>query len=147
MLDYFIRSFEEPASKDVIKFWGKMVHHEEMGSGSSFLSGWLTAFCFWKSEGRRIVEIDEGSLGGGEQVCRIDGTTFSCIGKGNIPNGHVSVPVKVIEHGKKVDTKMVAGSVGIAAISSGEPQAGSKAGLDTLQPVSGWWMYEGYESE
>jgi len=78
----------------------------------------------------------------------------------------VSVPVTVNDNGHEIKTRMVAGSVGIAVWSSGDKldmsqthaywkregfrreyvpiklEVGVMTGLDSLQPVSGWWMYE-----
>ncbi|KAH8170539.1 hypothetical protein LIA77_09320 [Sarocladium implicatum] len=157
VLDHFVLSFDEPTSERAKEFWNKIVHYESMGSGPDYLSGWLTAFCFWNSEGKPIRDLSRGD----PQACNLDGISFSRIETGDIPNGYISCQVKVEDNGKEVKTRMVAGSVGIAVKSSGEPleerpsltlfsskdkKAPEKKiespGLDTLQPVSGWWMYE-----
>ena len=51
------------------------------------------------------------------------------------------MPVKVNDNGFLLDTIMVAGPVGSKASSSGE------VGLDTLQPVAGWWIFESRSHE
>lgn len=150
VLDYFVRSFDAPEDPQVLEFWGKIAHHEDTGSGLEYLSGWITAFCHWDAEGKQI-QFDEE-----RNVCRIDGTLYSTVYPKDVPNGFVSVPVKVDDNGTEYNTKMVAGSVGIAVSSSGEfldesryvnfggptKSVGTKTGPDTLQPVSGWWMYD-----
>ena len=159
VLDHFVLSFDEPDSEKVKDFWNKIVSYRSMGSGPDYLSGWLTAFCFWNSEGKPIYDVNRGDPG----ACNLDGTTFSRIDTSDIPKGYISCQVKVIDNVREADikTKMVAGSVGIAITSSGEaleerpsfsfslrgeeeqPAKEKKPpGLDTLQPVTGWWMYE-----
>jgi len=94
-----------------------------------------------------------------------------CIDTEDIPSGFASVPVTVDDNGTIYETMMSAGLVGIQATSSGAmldgtryhnspplcedgpddslepavysvPPATEQAGLDTIQPLSGWWMYE-----
>jgi hypothetical protein len=75
-----------------------------------------------------------------------------------VPSGSSSVPVVVNDTGTMYDTLMVAGSVGIEVSASGgyvvvpAPTSGKmkvlgqghaiKGLFDTLQPVSGWWMFD-----
>lgn len=63
---------------------------------------------------------------------------FHIVDTDKIPRGYSSVPVKLDDNGVEYDTDMLAGMVGI--------HAGSE-GLDTIQPVSGWWMYEKVSGE
>jgi hypothetical protein len=90
----------------------------------------------------------------------LDGVKYHRIDIKKIPSGSASVPVKVDDNGTKYDTKMVAGSFGIQATSSGQktdsgqdhanpwnkdytPAKGTgEPGLDSLQPATGWLMYE-----
>ncbi|CAG8885644.1 unnamed protein product [Penicillium egyptiacum] len=93
-----------------------------------------------------------------------------------IPSGYASVPVTVNDNGVTHKTTMLAGLAGIQATSSGamldgtphrggfqayrwtsngtvEPITSSPApateepGLDSIQPLSGWWMYENEANE
>jgi hypothetical protein len=51
--------------------------------------------------------------------------------------------VKIIDYSTTYDSMMVAGSVGMRISSSGELlHEKEETGLDTLQPESGWWIYE-----
>ena len=53
------------------------------------------------------------------------------------------MPVTLRDNSVETLTMMVAGSVGVKISSSGAPLHGKhETGLDTVQPVSGWWMYE-----
>ncbi|KAJ5165659.1 uncharacterized protein N7500_007489 [Penicillium coprophilum] len=89
----------------------------------------------------------------------------------DVPSGFASVPVTVDDDGIIYETMMLAGLIGIQATSSGVMLDGTRyhndknsyrrgadgqlepvvytvplpteeAGLDSIQPVSGWWIYE-----
>lgn len=47
----FVRSFENSAGEEVVSFWQRIAHFTEGGSGPSYFSGWITAFCFWDARG------------------------------------------------------------------------------------------------
>lgn len=47
-----VRTFKEPDSEEVLDFWQRIVHYKRGGSGTSYLNGWITAFCFWTEDGR-----------------------------------------------------------------------------------------------
>jgi xanthine/CO dehydrogenase XdhC/CoxF family maturation factor len=161
VLDYFIRTFEDADDPKVVDFWSKIADRHSNGSGPSYLSGWITAFCFWDPEGKSLYRDNSGD------GCNLDGTSFHRVNTDDIPNAYVTVPVVVDDNGIEVKTRMVAGLVGMAASSSGEkldisnghkgwmtkpfqepkfqdvePVPGDGTGLDSLQPVAGWWMYE-----
>jgi hypothetical protein len=170
VLDYFISTFEGADDPKVVDFWSKIAHQYNGGSGPTWLSGWITAFCFWDADGKLLYHEPHPNVGKYDQKergCDLDGTLYHRIDIKDIPNGYVSVPVLVDDNGQEFKTKMVAGSVGIAVSSSGEkldatgkhrswvsgghmqrlfeditPVVGDVTGLDSLQPVTGWWMYE-----
>lgn len=160
VLRHFIATFDEQSHSDpdLKSFWGRIADKYDMGSGPTWFSGWITAFCMWSEDGKRIACIpDEHSL-------ELDGVKYNQIDIEDLPVGFASVPVEVDDNGTKYSTKMVAGSLGIQATSSGQktdpgndhvyidiftetsnykPAAGTeKADLDTLQPATGWIMYE-----
>ncbi|KAI0144370.1 hypothetical protein GGR57DRAFT_333396 [Xylariaceae sp. FL1272] len=162
ILDFFTRTFETPDDAEVVDFWSRIADVRRGGSGPSYLSGWLTALCFWNEDGKQMYDNNSQASG-----CQVNGTGYDKLNMDAIPVGYVSVPVTVNDNGCKIKTRMVAGSVGIAASSSGdkldtsrthargyhflggqmqpatvEPEVGDATGQDTLQPVSGWWMYE-----
>ncbi|KAI1412124.1 hypothetical protein F5Y13DRAFT_47664 [Hypoxylon sp. FL1857] len=160
VLGYFIRSFEQPTAPEIRSFWARIAD-ESGGSGPYYLSGWITAFCFWTAEGECLYKPPEGpvvtnTFGHRNPGCDLDGVLFHRVNTEDIPNSFVSVPVTVDDNGKEYRTRMVAGSVGIEVTSSGEPlepkprrgdqigaaETAEMTGLDSLQPVSGWWMYE-----
>ena len=135
-----------------------------MGSGDPELSGWLTAFCFWDSTGKSLYDRWWSNRHRGQKGpvgCELDGVEFHRVGMTQIPSGSSSVPVVVDDNGKMYDTMMVAGSIGVQVSASGgdveatspygyrggkfrEKSQGTMVvgGLDTLQPISGWWMFD-----
>ncbi|KAI1750411.1 hypothetical protein F4782DRAFT_250561 [Xylaria castorea] len=172
VLDYFIRSFDEPDSPYITSFWNKIAD-QSGGSGPYYLSGWITAFCFWSADGKCLYSLPQGpvktyGLNARAPGCDLDGVLFHRVDTNNIPEGFVSVPVTVSDHGVIYQTRMVAGLVGIEVSSSGEfldessahkdprsapswengrwttirSQVGETTGLDSIRPFSGWWMYE-----
>lgn len=172
----FIASFETPQVSSVTEFWSKIAH-ETGGSGPFYLSGWITAFCFWDEDGKSLYK--DGPIGpvslaafeGRRAGCELDGVLYHRVNTQDIPCGFVSVPVTVDDNGEVYHTKMVAGSFGIEVTSSGGMLDGGadhddddsyeihddgelvshqytpgapteQSGLDTVQPLSGWLMYE-----
>ncbi|KAI0532159.1 hypothetical protein GGR58DRAFT_491123 [Xylaria digitata] len=123
VLDYFIRSFDEPTSPDVISFWSKIAD-ESGGSGPHYLSGLITAFCFWSADGKCLYKppqpVTENRFGYGNSGCDLDGVLFHSVDTDDIPDAFVSVPVTVNGNGTEYKTRMVAGLVGIEASSSRE---------------------------
>lgn len=112
-----------PATVD---FWGKIAHRIFHGSGPTYLSGWITAFCFWDADGKPILQ------GGDYKVDFKD-----------IPNGYATVPFTVNDNGKKVLLTMVAGSFGVEAFdNSGSSTQDSNVVLDSVKPLTGWMMYQ-----
>jgi hypothetical protein len=76
----------------------------------------------------------------------IDGVNYLNVDTDDIPSGYTTVPVELDDNGTKYHTVMVAGSVAYNVTSSREAASmisdDSSRTLDTIQPVSGWWMYE-----
>ena len=174
VLEYFVRSFDSPDDPEVCSFWSRIAH-QNGGSRRQFLSGWITAFCFWDADGKCLYNsptgpVDRRGYYPTRPGCDIDGILYHQVDTNDIPNGYVSLPVTVDDNGVIHKTRMVAGSVGIQLSTSGLPVDDSQAysygssfswgpnggttdtyggtgvgypvDLDTIQPVSGWWMYE-----
>ena len=57
ILSHFVKSFDKPASKDTVNFWQRIAHYEWGGSGPSYWSGWITAFCFWNEDGESLHAV------------------------------------------------------------------------------------------
>lgn len=173
ILSHMVLSFQEPTSAKVEHFWNTIVHENRLGSGTDYLTGWLTAFCFWDENGKakHLPSMSEGfnwsenTLFGDVAYPRVD--------VDDVPTAFASVPVHVNDNGHKYNATMVAGSVGIVAsvaASSSTVRAGTSSAdlagvpsqieethsndpeqietgtrtelLDTVQPLSGWWIFE-----
>jgi hypothetical protein len=149
IIRHMIATFDEPESQRVKDFWLRACHSAGRdGSGSiETLSGWITAFCFWSEEGKRIPSPSEESLQSrwsGASIAErkrltLDGITYPMVRPRDIPQGVVSVPVTIqdLQSGLEYENTLVAGSVGMAATANG--QGGVQT---TVQPRSGWWMLE-----
>lgn len=134
VLEKFVASFDDSPSPDVADFWNQCVHFESMGSGPEYLSGWVTAFCFWNADGKSLYR---------PQGLEWAENTYSRIDTSDIPIGCVSVPVKVNDNGCELKTSMVAGMVGIEAKSGANTKVfDGEPVKDSIQPFSGWWMFE-----
>uniref|UniRef100_A0A8H7K3F6 Uncharacterized protein n=1 Tax=Bionectria ochroleuca TaxID=29856 RepID=A0A8H7K3F6_BIOOC len=136
VLDYFVNSFDDPTSSNIIEFWNNIVHYSDGRSGTRYLSGWLSKFCFWSEEG---LEIRDHSTGGPRMI-----NTKS------IPRGSASVPKQMNSNREMLSVKILAGSIGYRIASRGDlsDQSGTHrigpqplVGLDSIQPVVGC-MYE-----
>ncbi|KAF2677695.1 hypothetical protein K458DRAFT_319247 [Lentithecium fluviatile CBS 122367] len=139
VLRRFVDMFREPEAEDMKAFWDKACHVEyHYGSGRNHTyTGWLTAFMMWSAEGRVLGKDWERR----EDVYVLDGQRYPEVEKCKVPIGVVEVPVviKDLSRRVKIDTTIVAGSVGVSVVRKGDE--GVK-GEDVMQPVAGWWMFE-----
>lgn len=176
ILNHFVASFDNPNSPDVLDFWSKCAHKHSMGSGPDYLSGWVSAFCFWDEDGQllfaeSILSSSSPDFQTQNTEWGLDSVLSRRVDTDDVPSGFASVPVIINDNGKVYDAEMLAGLVGIQATSSGvmldgtrghqssgafrynasgqlEPVVYSisppteKAALDSIQPLSGWWIYE-----
>jgi len=158
----FVKSFDCPETPETTSFWQTIAHYSGGGSGPTYLSGWITAFCFWDKSGKSLYDRDgvKGLLFGARgkrnspRLC-LDGSLYHRIDSQDVPPGYVSVPVIVDDDGVKHDTIMLAGSVGLrltnskpiselesSQFSDYDDNAGNLNTTNTIQAESGWWMFE-----
>ena len=137
VMSRMVRTFDNPEDPTVIEFWQTVMSKKFYESGNTQYSGWITAFCFWSEDGDRQYSIRDGG-----NYLSLDGVSYHKISSGDVPNGWCKVPVELNDNGIELETEMVAGSVGIACSSSGLETENGKVGFDTMQPESGWWIYE-----
>jgi hypothetical protein len=150
ILRMFMASFDDAKSAYVQDFWSKIAHYQG-GSGMSCLSGWLTAFCFWRNDGTPMfyreapkfdtpyAPVNTGNIRMGDY--KLGGIVYHTIDTHDIPSGFASVPVKVDDNGHVYRTEMVAGSVGIHVTKSGERDEAGEEKWDSVSSLSGWLMY------
>lgn len=166
VITHFVKSFDTPDHPDTIDFWQKIAHYSGGGSGPTYLSGWITAFCFWDKMGTCMYKREEFTTGldsvsmfdiNGRETPRLflSGVPYHRIDSSDIPPGYVSVPVTVQEGDNEYKATIIAGSVGMKITSSGDPgvvpphlRKGSifkrnkrLIGMDTVQPVTGWFIF------
>ncbi len=48
----FVKAFDEPDGRENVDFWQRVAHYDGGGSGPTWLSGWITAFCVFDAQGR-----------------------------------------------------------------------------------------------
>ncbi|TKA72609.1 hypothetical protein B0A49_07170 [Cryomyces minteri] len=131
-------------------FWQHIAHYSGGGSGPTYLSGWITAFCFWDGEGKclrsnRNAYPVEHSYGSPTPELYLDGVRYHRLEREDVPVGYCSVPMHLNDHGEELRTLMVAGSVGLSVSSSGQELHSGGKGLDSLQPEVGWWLFEAHD--
>ncbi|KAK4031179.1 hypothetical protein C8A01DRAFT_42333 [Parachaetomium inaequale] len=145
VLEYMVASFDSPDGADVKRFWNRAVHEAggNMSGGIVTLSGWLTAFCWWGADGKRVQTYTDEELWeqgleergqDGYRRLTLDGVQFPVIERERVPTGIVRVPV-TLRRDQSVDKEkavFLAGSMGMQVI---EEEDGTAA-----QPASGWWL-------
>ncbi|KAH8101707.1 hypothetical protein BXZ70DRAFT_931611 [Cristinia sonorae] len=115
-------------------FWTRVVNVAPEGSGSTVLSGWITAFCSWSTTGRWMgpeLPLKHTEVASYQRLA-LDGVEYSGIDIQYVPLGYCEVDVKVNDHGLEFDCAMAAGHMGASV-------EGEKS--NTLRPLSSWFMY------
>ena len=151
IIRHFILSFDTPASDEVINFWQRIAHFTTGGSGPSWYSGWISAFCFWDDKGKYLLGMPSAKQDRALQrekarrpALVLDGVVYGHVDTKLVPQGYTTVPVVVDDNGHEFPAMMIAGSVGIGCSGSekGEGEGHEEVVLDTVQPETGWWMFE-----
>ncbi|GJJ78993.1 hypothetical protein EMPS_11352 [Entomortierella parvispora] len=128
VLTGFVNTFNHPEAKATKDFWQKIAHHKSGGSGPSYLSGWITAFCFFDNDGVSLYRPPSASKAG---TLTLDGVAFHRVDTNDIPSGFAEVPVLLNDNGEIFNTVMMAGLLGMRV-------SGPKK--NTLQPQLAWWI-------
>ena len=131
ILDSFLQTYDMPTSPQVFDFWQRAANMNSAEGPDyaihDYCTGWINAFCFWSGDGKRLYRDNEG---------------YGSIDYDDIPYGWAAVPVKCEVKSVEYETVMVAGTVGNRIYSSCEVMLDGIIGLDTVQPSSGWWLYQ-----
>ena len=133
VISRFVNAYDDPNSPGLRDFWNKVAHFENFGSGPTYLSGWITAFCFFSEKGSRIQvhEVYRRSRTSDQLV--LDGVSYPKIDNQDIPIGFAEVDVELDDNGEKFDSTLVAGSVGSQIC------VGTDSVRNTIRPLPGWW--------
>lgn len=111
VLDQFVNSSEGNAD---VGFWDKIATREGGGSGPRYLSGWITAFCYFDKDGNTVCRGNKVEMG-------------------DIPVGVCAVPLLVNDNGVEHETHMFAGQFAYEIV--------GEAG-DTIRPRNDWAITE-----
>ncbi|KAJ7219709.1 hypothetical protein B0H12DRAFT_1031730 [Mycena haematopus] len=177
VISRFVAAFDASDSASNVDFWQKVAHFVPGGSGPSYYSGWITAFCVFNEEGKwiglplkqdaclsclvsrqtlihlqsqapvspvppELLSAKEfwthyGTLSSSQYTrhskLTLDDAPFHMVDSNNIPSSYVDVPVTVKNSpgATPEPCTMIAGMVGTLATTV----------RDTVQPVTGWWMF------
>ncbi|KDR79441.1 hypothetical protein GALMADRAFT_1240640 [Galerina marginata CBS 339.88] len=138
ILTRFVKAFDGDPDVD---FWNRVCHVHPGGSGPSYLSGWITAFCVWTNQGKwqgpsltePIAPFAFGFRGKSTiPVLSVDDAQYSPIDTSDIPIGFCEVDIKLDDNGQLFDCIMVAGH--LASLVEGEEE-------DSLRPAPTWFMF------
>lgn len=137
VISHFIKAFDSPDSTENQDFWQKAAHQTNNKSGVDYLTGWITAFCFWDEQGQRLHEKS------GYKGTKMNGIEFSSVDINAIPAGFAAVPVKIDDNRVVYPARMVAGSIATRGYIDleGSPNV-NKRYYNTLQPENGWCVFK-----
>lgn len=141
ILTMFVKTWDEPKSKQVQDFWKQIVGAEKTftcGAGpvEYDISGWIAGFMYWSSNGD--LRVPAGVPAAGDTV--LDGITYHRINLSQLPVGYATVSVKMLDYPTRGTNSMAyapAGNIGIAwaeTSKAGEPRRGV-----LTQPLSAVW--------
>ena len=124
---YLVPIFDEliKASRgnETYDFWTRICHYQDTGSGPTYLSGWISAFCVFNEHGKW--------QGGKTEIrtwnSRIIKNDWPIVDIDDVSPGYCTVPVKVDDNGTEYDTIMFDGSFATNSING-----------TTIQPRIDW---------
>ena len=126
VISRFVSAYDDPNSPELRKFWNKVAHFEGLGSGPTYLSGWITAFCFFNEQGSRVAHRASTQL-------VLDGVLYPKIDSQDIPIGFAEVDVELDDNGETFETTIIAGSIGSQICMS------TNSVRDAIRPLPAWW--------
>jgi Domain of unknown function (DUF4419) len=137
----FVRAFDIGGPQADMEFWERIID-ETTGSGTYYISGWMTAFCAWGTDGQFLASRNNQGGTVGRYAPRapqwVHGLKFDDVWFPRVhspPEGYAEVDVLLmdLQTQKEYDCTMLAGHVGFAV--EGEKQ------LDTIHIAPQWFMY------
>ena len=158
VISRFVSAYDDPTSSKNLDFWNKVTHFSGGGSGPTWLSGWITAFCVFDEQGQWQGNQFNGNTIDAADALHLSARQFAsaCLRRGSltldgfpypridslkVPCGYIDVDVKLIDtNSEEFDTMFVAGSIG-THISRAKTDIVPDGTRDTLQPIPGWWYF------
>ncbi|KAF7973018.1 hypothetical protein HWV62_16408 [Athelia sp. TMB] len=166
----FVAAFDNPDAQENLDFWQKVAHFHPGGSGPSWWSGWINAFCVFDEDGK-WTGYPAGSVSitrslrshifiglqkpeppvnlarrptarSAQPYLTLDGVIYHRTKSGHVPPGVVEVDVLLDDNGTLFNTLMTAGSVGTRVCDSGDKTLSADGTRDTAKPVLAWWIAE-----
>jgi hypothetical protein len=160
ILKRFVRSFEEPDSEEVREFWSRIVfaqYSDMCGATPMELSGWITGFLFWDTEGRRLDKVVGGGTSGGTAGLSMDGVDYTWHDVRKLPVGYAKAPFTMQDFDgmEKFPAYVSAGTLGkrmvqgppegyaaaLARASQDTALAANASAHGTIRPLSAWMLY------
>ncbi|KAK8060658.1 hypothetical protein PG996_010588 [Apiospora saccharicola] len=146
-IDCMVDSFDRPDDTNVRDFWMRACHSAgESGSGDTIiLSGWLTAFAWWRADGARQRPYMEAEVANlrqlygsaahddsyGPSILELSGVKFPVIRQRELPSGVTRTPITFWHDGVSTDATLLAGSSGMRLMDETRSRA---------RPFSSWWL-------
>ncbi|XP_024544606.1 uncharacterized protein LOC112351278 [Selaginella moellendorffii] len=115
MLKKITAQFVESSKGNVdTDFWNRICHHLGGGSGPTYISGWISSFCVFDSDGKwRGDQKSYRDLFSGDKAVELE---YPFIDDSSIAPGYLTVDVKVDDNGKTYEAFMFAGHMGYEAV-------------------------------
>ncbi|KAJ4145838.1 hypothetical protein LMH87_004670 [Akanthomyces muscarius] len=147
VLRHMIATFETGVTPRTVSFWNNMIQKWKPDGNKTFLSGWITAFCYWSAEGVSNITFNMKQRGG---AFVLDGVAYPCLDSEDIPPSSAAVPVVVDIGDERLDCTLLAASAAIYATDATPEQVAAspnqgvlkRRGRTAIQPVSGWFLCE-----
>ncbi|OAA76581.1 hypothetical protein LEL_06265 [Akanthomyces lecanii RCEF 1005] len=150
IFERFVRTFDEPHSKDIKTFWRQIVraeHHTTCGKGpiEYSVTGWILGLLQWTEHGDLRVpqpRTDDPFYAAqnnkNTEIVTLDGVQYHPQPMDKLPVGYAKVPMKMLdfpEPGTDSDAFLLAGNIGVNRTAS------INGGYTRAQPMSSWFMY------
>jgi hypothetical protein len=131
IISKFIAAFD---GQPDIDFWNKIAHiDDQKRSGGPVLSGWITAFCVWDTDGIwQGPRLTKPSPTNQEYLRTAQSFKYGILRYDEIPAGFCQVDLRVLDGRPDPDCIMVAGHMG--TIVQGRR-------LEIVRPLPAWYIY------
>ncbi|KAM3513427.1 hypothetical protein MY11210_002907 [Beauveria gryllotalpidicola] len=138
----FVRTFDEPNSKEIKTFWRQIVraeHHFTCGRGAIeyTVTGWLTGLLHWDEHGN--LRVSQRQSKDEKAAVTLDGVKYYGQKMDKLPVGYARVPLKMLDYPKQgvnTDAYLLAGNIGV-----NRTAASVRGGYTRAQPMSSWFLY------